>query len=102
MTIGLPLAMLKQPEGLHTVALNFSGVRWSIYVDNELLDNDFPFGYPRWAGKHNWKLDPEHLAKATLYLPGLKFEALPIALPSLLQVFNIGYRPVTIAGWETS
>ena len=57
MTIGIPLAMLKKPEGEHEVVLNFSGVRWTMYVDGELLDNDFPFGYPQWAEKNTWKLD---------------------------------------------
>ncbi|RZM25291.1 MAG: hypothetical protein EOO88_19820, partial [Pedobacter sp.] len=44
MPIGIPLAILKKPEGVHEVALHFSGVRWTLYVDNELLDNDFPLG----------------------------------------------------------
>ena len=74
MTIGLPLALLKKPEGEHDVVLNFTGVRWTIYVDGELLDNDFPFGYPPWAGKNTWKLDAEYVKKAALYLPAIKPE----------------------------
>ena len=46
MIIGIPLAMLNQPLGEHEVILNFSGVRWTMYVDGKLLDNDFPLGYP--------------------------------------------------------
>ena len=71
MTVGIPLAMLKNPEGEHDVVLNFSGVRWTMYVDGELLDNDFPFGYPRWAEKNTWKLDAEYVKKAAIYLPAI-------------------------------
>ena len=53
MTIGIPLALLKKPEGEHQIVLNFSGVRWTMYVDGELLDNDFPFGYPQWADRNS-------------------------------------------------
>ena len=51
MTIGIPIAMLTNPTGEHAVVLTFSGVRWTMYVDGELLDNDFPFGYPQWGAK---------------------------------------------------
>ena len=46
-----PLAMLEKPDGEHEVVLNFSGTDWKLYVDDEMLDNDFPFGYPRWADR---------------------------------------------------
>ncbi|MCM0716893.1 hypothetical protein NBH15_01240 [Parabacteroides sp. W1-Q-101] len=49
MPVGIPLAMLDKPEGGHEIVLHFSGVRWTMYVDNELLDNDFPLGYPQWG-----------------------------------------------------
>jgi hypothetical protein len=75
MTVGIPLAILNKPAGIHEIALNFSGVRWSLYVDGELLDNDFPFGYPPWAGTQSWKLDSEYVKSAAIYLPSLKFEA---------------------------
>lgn len=71
MTIGIPLAMLKKPAGQHEVVLNFSGARWTMYVDGELLDNDFPFGYPRWAEKNAWKLDAGYVNKAALHLPAI-------------------------------
>ena len=59
MSIGIPLAMVKKPEGEHDIVLNFSGVRWTMYVDGELLDNDFPFGYPQWSDRNSWKIDKE-------------------------------------------
>jgi hypothetical protein len=74
MTIGIPLALLKKPEGQHEVVLNFTGVRWTMYVDGELLDNDFPFGYPQWAQKDTWKLDAEYVTRAALYLPAIRPE----------------------------
>lgn len=74
MTIGIPLAILKQPKGKHVVMLNFTGVRWTMYVDGELLDNDFPLGYPRWAGNITWKMDPVQTISASLFLPSIKPE----------------------------
>ncbi len=72
MTIGIPLAMLKQPADEHEVVLNFSGVRWTLYVDGALLDNDFPFGYPRWAEKNTWKLEGGFIKQAALYAPAIQ------------------------------
>ncbi len=71
MTIGIPLAMLKNPEGVHKIVLNFTGARWTMYVDGELLDNDFPFGYPQWADKPSWWLDAQYVKKAELHIPGI-------------------------------
>jgi len=71
MTIGIPLALLKNPSGEHEVVLNFTGVRWTFYADGELLDNDFPFGYPQWPARSFWTLDPEYVRQATLHLPAL-------------------------------
>lgn len=72
MTIGIPLAMLRKPLGEHDIVLNFSGVCWTMYIDGELLDNDFPFGYPPWAGKNTWKLDAAYVSKAEIYMPGIE------------------------------
>jgi len=72
MTIGIPLAMLANSVGEHRVLLNFTGVRWSMYVDGELLDNDFPFGYPQWHETNTWVADLEYVKKAAVYFPALK------------------------------
>jgi len=82
MTIGFPLARLKQPRGEHQIVLHFSGVNWTLYVDGELLDNDFPFGYPRWAEKNTWRLDAEYVKQASLYLPGIQPERRPGGSPN--------------------
>jgi hypothetical protein len=70
-TIGVPLARLKKPAGEHEFVLNFSGVRWTMYADGELLDNDFPFGYPQWPATSTWKLDAEYVKQAALYVPAI-------------------------------
>ena len=77
MTIGIPLAMLTRSEGEHRVVLNFSGVRWTIYVDGEMLDNDFPFGYPKWSDRNTWKVDPDYVKAAVLYFPAMELEKEP-------------------------
>ena len=83
MTIGIPLALLKKPDGEHEIVLNFTGARWTMYVDGALLDNDFPFGYPQWAEKNVWKLDPEFVKEAAIYLPAIKPERKPAATPQI-------------------
>lgn len=70
MTIGIPLGMLKKNEGMHELVLHFSGVRWTLYVDNELLDNDFPLGYPKWGEQSSWEINPLIVSKAEVFFPG--------------------------------
>ena len=86
MTIGIPLAMLKKPDGEHEVVLNFTGPRWTMYVDGELLDNDFPFGYPQWAVRNTWKLEADYVSKAALYAPAIVPEAKKAATPGLVAI----------------
>jgi len=81
MTIGIPLAILKRPEGEHEVVLDFTGVRWTIFADGELLDNDFPFGCPRWAETNTWRLDPEYVKEAEIHLPGIRPEKRRVKTP---------------------
>ena len=71
MTIGIPLAMLKNPAGEHEVVLNFSGVRWTMFIDGQLLDNDFPFGYPQWAERNTWTTDSAYVENATVHFPAI-------------------------------
>jgi hypothetical protein len=77
MTIGIPLALLRNPEGEHEVILNFSGVRWTMYVDGELLDNDFPYGYPQWPAANTWTLNGDYVKRAALHLPAIEPEKKP-------------------------
>lgn len=74
MTIGIPLALLKKPEGEHEIVLHFTGVRWTMYADGLLLDNDFPFGYPQWGETNTWKMNAEHVKEAALYIPAIEPE----------------------------
>ncbi len=72
MIVGIPLAMLEQPDGKHEIVLHFSGVRWTLYVDDELMDNDFALGYPQWNPQSTWEMDAPAVAKAELFLPGIE------------------------------
>jgi hypothetical protein len=74
MTIGVPLALFERPQGEHDIVLHFTGVRWTMFVDGQLLDNEFPFGYPQWAGTNTWKLDAQYVRQATLHLPAIEPE----------------------------
>jgi len=74
MTIGIPLAILNKPLGKHELLLNFTGARWTMYVDEKLLDNDFPFGYPNWEASNTWKWDPEYVKKAMISFPAIRLE----------------------------
>lgn len=76
MVIGFPLALLEKPFGEHEVVLNFSGVRWTMYVDGKLMDNDFPLGYPLTEKMKNWKIDSRFVTRAAFYYPSLKPERL--------------------------
>jgi len=83
MAVGIPLAMLEKPFGEHEIVLNFSGPQWTMYVDGVLLDNDFPFGYPQWGEKIEWKMDPQQVTKAAIYLPGIQPEKKAAKTPNL-------------------
>jgi len=83
MTIGIPLAMLANPEGEHEVVLNFSGLHWTMYVDGRLLDNDYPFGYPQWKEKNTWALYPAYASKASIHMPAIKPEKQQAKTPTI-------------------
>lgn len=74
MTLGVPLAMLPNPGGQHELVVSFSGADWKMYVDGQMLDSDFPFGYPRWKEGAGWRLDPDYVEEAALYFPAVKPE----------------------------
>jgi hypothetical protein len=69
MVIGYPLAMLKNNFGKHEIVLNFSGAQWTMYVDVELVDSDFPIGYPKWDSKAVWSIDPQYVGTAEIFMP---------------------------------
>lgn len=74
MIIGYPLAMLKDSYGKHEIILNFSGAQWTMYVDGELVDNDFPIGYPKWEAGKTWSINPNQAKKAEIFIPAIKPE----------------------------
>ncbi len=71
LTIGFPLAVLKNPWGKHEVVVHFTKSHWTIYVDDELMDNDFVIGYPHWWHRRGWNINPALVTDASLYLPGM-------------------------------
>ncbi len=75
MTVGFPLACLKEPYGTHVFVLNFTGVRWMLYADGELMDLDFPFGYPDWKTPRVLTIDPAAVQSVRLYASALQAEA---------------------------
>lgn len=89
MSIGIPLAMLEKPEGEHDIVLNFTGIRWTMYVDGELLDNDFPLGYPQMDKIKSWELDPEYVKKAEICFPAIQPQK--VALPAPRTTPEIQY-----------
>jgi len=81
MPVGIPLAMLEKPEGEHEIVLHFSGVRWTLYVDNELLDNDFALGYPKWRKQNTWEIDTSLVAKAEIFFHGIEPQKVVLKTP---------------------
>ncbi len=67
MAIGFPIAMLEQPLGEHELVLNFTGARWTMFIDGTLVDNDFPIGYPVAEKMKNWKINTAFVSQAELY-----------------------------------
>ena len=98
MTIGVPLALLEKPDGEHEIALNFSGAAWTLYVDGELLDNDYAFGYPQWAAQTTWKQNAEYVKRSAIYLPESSRKRSRRTPPAPRPTFNIGSRPDTTHG----
>lgn len=74
MSIGVPLELLKEKglEGVHEIVLNFRGAHFRLYVDGELMDLDFPFGYPRWERNPiQASISPVCVASAAFYAPAI-------------------------------
>ncbi|RHJ76307.1 hypothetical protein [Parabacteroides sp. AM08-6] len=83
MIIGIPFAILDEPYGEHEVVLNFTGVRWTMYVDGKLLDNDFPLGYPLAEKMKGWKLNTQYVREAAIYFPAIQPERVQSPVPLL-------------------
>lgn len=70
--IGVPLKLLKDKglEGVHEIVLNFTGAHWRMYVDGELMDEEFPFGLPKWEQKPvHASINPKSVTSAAVYSP---------------------------------
>ena len=90
--IGVPVKLLKDKglKGIHEIVLNFSGTHWRLYIDGELTDEEFPFGYPKWEQKPvQASINPECVTSAAVYSPAIT----PVAKrkTSVETVKNIQY-----------
>lgn len=85
MPIGIPLALLPNSSQPHEVILHFSGVEWTLYIDNELMDNEFALGYPHWGPQNFWTINPERVLQATIFAPGLALQKQPLATPRVAK-----------------
>lgn len=72
--IGFPIAALKNPWGRHELILNFTGVRWTIYIDSQIMDNDFAIGYPQFGEKASWQVDTTYIDQASIFFPAVVSE----------------------------
>lgn len=88
LTVGLPLSLIENPFGKHDICLQFTGVRWSIYIDNRLYDNDFAIGYPPTRAFQSWKINKE-VDTAQLYIPALSMKQ--VADSDCTEPFNIQF-----------
>lgn len=89
LTIGLPLSLLENPFSQHEICLQFTGVEWSIYVDNRLYDNDFTIGYPLTKAIDFWEMDKQKVERASLFIPALSMK--PITDSAQTEAFNIQF-----------
>lgn len=71
MTIGFPIAALKNPWGQHELVLNFTGIQWTMYIDGQIMDNDFAIGYPQFGEKNAWQIDPAYIDQASIFFPAV-------------------------------
>ena len=74
MPIGVPLKLLKDKglKGVHEIVLNFSGAHFRLYIDGELMDRDFPFGYPKWERNPvQASINPACVTSAAIYAPAI-------------------------------
>lgn len=72
--IGYPLAEQRNAWGEHEVILNFTGVRWTVYADGQLMDNEFAIGYPQFGGEISWQINPAVVSRASISFPAIAAE----------------------------
>ena len=68
LVVGIPIALLEEPAGKHDVVLDFTGVRWSMFVDGTLYYNDFAIGYPVPEKDLSWNINPSVVNIASLWV----------------------------------
>lgn len=66
LTVGVPLAMLTEPYGKHLLTIVYDKVKFSLYVDGELVDNDFSLGEIDYENVSSWRINPKVVKNAFL------------------------------------
>lgn len=95
LTIGFPLAALPAPWGKHELVLNFTGVRWTIYCDGRLMDNDFAIGYPNFGQDNDWEINKALVNDASISFPAataVRTTAGPELPPPDVQYWTPGWH----------
>ena len=78
MRVGVPLASLRKPWGKHEVILSFTGARLTLYVDGQLVDNDFPLGEPQTVITTNLTITShKSVSECKTFCPALKATRIP-------------------------
>lgn len=92
-TVGIPLAILPEPYGTHQITLQFDGVKWTLYVDGVLRDNDFALGYPS-SAEVSWEVNNSVVSELKMFSPALTPErsAEPASEHPLVQYWSPDYH----------
>lgn len=73
MRVGVPLSRLYKPWSKHQAVLSYTGARLTLYIDGQLMDNDFPFGEPTEAiEKKAFIVNKKAVSKWRLVQPALE------------------------------
>ncbi len=92
MRIGFPLAALVNGSGEKELVLNFDGAHWRFYCGGELMDEDFPVGYPPWKeAVLQGAINPACVKSAAFYAPSITpvaKEMRPVETVKKIQYFT--------------
>lgn len=65
LTIGMPFHCLPKDDTEHRLVLEFSDARWTMYLDGEKMDEDFPYGYPPVKGQIQVQVNSQFVSEAS-------------------------------------
>lgn len=74
LTIGFPLAMVPNLNGEHEVILSFTKAQFVMYLNGEIVDSEFPIGFPDLLGEKTWRIDDKCVNSAMIFFPSINPE----------------------------